>query len=235
MLKQVGANLSIMKSYSHYNSKKKPIDLILDDIFESKKNGFFIELGANDGLIQSNTAFFEFNRGWKGVLVEPSQIAYNECLKNRPNSTCFNVACVSNNYKEDIIQGDFNDGSLMGSINGKRNDNKNLIDSKASTLEFILDSVNTPFIDFLSLDTEGYEYDILCGLNLNKYRPKYMLIEVYSSHYVKITQFLKENNYSLVANITNYNREDNPGWDGTHNDYLFIDSLNKLTANSYPL
>ena len=45
MLKQVGANLSIMKSYSHYNSKKKPIDLILDDIFESKKNGFFIELG----------------------------------------------------------------------------------------------------------------------------------------------------------------------------------------------
>ena len=212
-----------MKSYSHCNSKNKPIDLILDDIFKSKANGFFIELGANDGLIQSNTAFLEFNRGWKGVLVEPSQIAYNKCVKNRPNSTCFNLACVSNNYKEDIIQGDFN-GSLMASVNGKRNNTNTLIDCKVSTLESILDSVNASTIDFLSLDTEGYEYDILCGLNLNKYRPKYMLIEVYSSDYIKLTQFLKENNYNLVANITNYNREDNPGWDGTHNDYLFIDS-----------
>lgn len=212
-----------MKSYSHCNSKNKQIDLILDDIFKSKANGFFIELGANDGLIQSNTAFFEFNRGWKGVLIEPSQIAYNKCVKNRPNSTCFNLACVSNNYKEDIIQGDFN-GSLMASVNGKRNNTNTLIDCKVSTLESILDSVNASTIDFLSLDTEGYEYDILCGLNLNKYRPKYMLIEVYSSDYIKLTQFLKENNYNLVANITNYNREDNPGWDGTHNDYLFIDS-----------
>jgi len=113
---------------------------------------------------------------------------------------------------------------LMASVNGKRNNTNTLIDCKVSTLESILDSVNASTIDFLSLDTEGYEYDILCGLNLNKYRPKYMLIEVYSSDYIKLTQFLKENNYNLVANITNYNREDNPGWDGTHNDYLFIDS-----------
>jgi hypothetical protein len=34
-----------------------------------KDNGFFIELGANDGLMQSNTAFFEFTRGWTGILI----------------------------------------------------------------------------------------------------------------------------------------------------------------------
>lgn len=215
-----------MKSYSHCTSKGVYLDNILDDIFKSKRGGFYIELGANNGLIQSNTAFFEFNRGWTGVLIEPSSNAYAECVINRPNSQCFNLACVSNDYKDKTIKGDFN-GSMMSSVDGKRNNTNSLVDCKVSTLEKILDSVNATSIDFLSLDTEGYEYDILCGLNLNKYRPKYMLIEIYLCDYVKLLSFLEENNYSLVGNITNYNRQDNPGWDGTHNDYLFIDSLVK--------
>jgi len=215
-----------MNSYSHCNNKGIYLDKILDDIFKSKKNGFFIELGANDGLKQSNTAFFEFYREWSGLLIEPSFEPYELCIKNRPNSKCFNLACVSNKYKEKNIKGDFN-GSMMSSVDGKRNNTNNLVECNVSTLENILDSVNTSSIDFLSLDTEGYEYDILCGLNLNKYRPKYMLIEIYVSDYVKILNFLTENNYKLVDNITKYNKQDNPGWDGTHNDYLFIDSLIK--------
>jgi FkbM family methyltransferase len=212
-----------MKSYSGSTSKKIQIDILLDNIFKQKTNGFFIELGANDGLTFSNTAFFEFNRGWKGVLIEPSVNSYNECVKNRPNSKCFNVACVSDEYKNETIKGDF-DGGMMCSVDGKRNNTTNLVECKVSTLEKILDSVGAITIDFLSLDTEGYEYDILCGLNLNKYRPKYMLIEIYAIDYKKIIDFLEKNNYSLVDNITNYNKQDNPGWDGTHNDYLFIES-----------
>ena len=215
-----------MNSYSYCTSKKIQLDILLDDIFKQKTNGFFIELGANDGITFSNTAFFEFHRGWKGVLIEPSVISYNECVKNRPNSQCFNLVCVSDDYKDKTIKGDFN-GGMMCSVDGKRNNATVLVECKVSTLEKILDSVGTTTIDFLSLDTEGYEYNILCGLNLNKYRPKYMLIEVYVYDYEKILSFLKDNNYSLVDNITNYNKQDNPGWDGTHNDYLFIDSLIK--------
>jgi len=214
-----------MKSYSHITSKGIQIDAILDNIFK-KTNGFFIELGANNGLNQSNTAFFEFYREWKGILIEPSVNAYNECIKNRPNSMCFNLACVSDLYNEPTIKGDF-DGGMMSSVNAVRMNNNNLIDSKVSTLENILDSVNVSNIDFLSLDVEGYEYNVLCGLNLKKYRPNYMLIEIYTKDYEKIVSFLNENNYNLINNITNYNRIDNPQWDGTHNDYLFIDSLYK--------
>jgi FkbM family methyltransferase len=213
-----------MNSYSLCTSKKIQIDLLLDHIFKSKTNGFFIELGANDGITFSNTAFFEFHRGWMGVLIEPSVNSYNECVKNRPNSQCFNLVCVSNDYKDETIRGDFN-GGMMSSVDGKRNNTTDLVECKVSTLEKILDSVGATTIDFLSLDTEGYEYDILCGLNLNKYRPKYMLIEIYVYDYVKIIEFLEQHKYSLVDNITNYNKQDNPGWDGTHNDYLFVDSL----------
>lgn len=54
-------------SYSLPCSDGVPLDLKMDEIFKGKRDGFFIELGAYDGLTQSNTAFFEFSRGWRGV------------------------------------------------------------------------------------------------------------------------------------------------------------------------
>lgn len=215
-----------MHSYSHVDSKKIPLDKKLDDIF-NKENGFFIELGANNGLEQSNTAFFEFYKGWKGILIEPLPNKYVECINNRKNSTVLNYACVSNDYESDKISGDFN-GNLMSSVNGSRlNQTQNLNTVNAITLEKILDQhmKQCNCIDFLSLDTEGYELNILKGLNLSKYRPKYMLIEIYNFDYDNIYKFLIENNYSLHSNFSNYNPIDNPGWDGSHNDFLFIDNL----------
>ena len=212
----------MLKSYGHLNYRGEPLDFLLDEIFESKENGFFIELGANDGLNQSNTALLEFSRGWKGILIEPSVNAFNKCKAVRPNSICLNMACVSDTYVGDSIEGDFN-GSMMSSVNGIRRGTAELVRVQVSTLEKILDSYQVKTIDFLSLDTEGYEHDILRGLNLKKYRPKYMLIEIYSKQYSELVAFLEENKYILMCNLSGYNHKDNALWDGTHNDYLFID------------
>jgi len=215
-----------MKTYSLPDNKKIPIDWKLNEIFQ-KENGFYIELGANDGITFSNTAFFEYEKGWKGILIEPSFIKYQECLKNRPENIVLNYACVSNDYEKEFISGDFNSGSMMSSINGDRLGDKNLVDVKAMTLEKILDEHHKDKeIDFLSLDTEGYELNILKGLNLSKYRPKNMLIEVYNWDFENIVKYLEENNYKLHSNISNLNPIDNPEWDGTHNDYLFYDVKN---------
>ena len=216
-----------MKIYSSYDSKKIPLQHKLNQIF-NKKKGFFIELGANNGLFQSNTAFFEKNMEWKGILIEPSPKGYKLCKKNRPNSVCLNYACVSNDYKNKYIEGDFEDGHPMSSVNGVRLGKKKLVKVKATTLEKILNVHCDTDIDFLSLDTEGYELEILKGLNLDKYRPKYMLIEIYKKDYDNILNFLNFHNYKLLSNFTNYNKIDNPGWDGTHNDYLFIDKNNSF-------
>ena len=51
-----------------------------------------------------------------------------------------------------------------------------------------------------------------------------MLIEVYTRDYDAIVDFLKKNNYELHSNFSNYNKKAMPFWDGTHNDYLFVDS-----------
>jgi FkbM family methyltransferase len=213
-----------MQSFSHVDSAGVALDKKLDVLFGSKENGTFIELGANDGLRQSNTAFFEFYRGWKGVLIEPSINMFEQCKRARPNSQCYNYACVSPSYTDEYVGGDFG-GSLMSSVDGTRNGRGIQCYVKAKTLESILDEAGlTGPIDLLSLDTEGYELHILQGLNLQKYRPNYMIIEIYTKDYDTICNYLQENKYKLVGNITNYNHMDNPHWDGTHNDYLFIDA-----------
>ena len=83
--------------YSHVDCKGVPLQNKLNEIM-NKRNGFFIELGANDGLKQSNTAFFEKEMGWNGILIEPSLEGYEKCKINRKNSICLNYACVSNDY-----------------------------------------------------------------------------------------------------------------------------------------
>jgi FkbM family methyltransferase len=219
-----------MTFYGSSDCNDIPLDQKLNEIFNNKENGFFIELGANDGVTQSNTAFFEKFKKWRGILIEPSLKEYELCLKNRPNSICCNYACVSYDYIDDIVYGDFkqNSCSLMASINSERLGLNTLTPVKAITLEKILDFHNiTNNIDFLSLDTEGYELNILKGLNLDKYRPNYMLIEVYNKDYNQIILFLKEKQYDLICNFSNYCLKTNPNWDGTHNDYLFVDTLKK--------
>jgi FkbM family methyltransferase len=210
--------------YSNKDNNNIPFQEKLNKIFSYKKKGFYIELGANDGLIQSNSAFFEKEMEWTGILIEPSIKGYELCLKNRSKSICLNYACVSNDYNNKYIYGDFEDNSPMASIDGTRLKNKKLVRVEAITLEKILDKYCNTNIDFLSLDTEGYELNILKGMNLNKYRPNYMLIEIYNKDYDDIIKYLEINNYILHSNFSNYNKIDNVGWDGTHNDYLFIDN-----------
>ena len=214
-------------SFSITDSKNRSLDLKLNDIF-NKSNGFFIELGAVDGLEQSNTAFFEFTKNWKGILIEPSESAYEKCIINRPNSHVVNYCCVDDCYYSNKISGDFN-SVTMSSVNGKRLNNDNLIEVKSIQLEKILDTYfschNIVEIDFLSLDVEGYEYNVLKGLNLKKYMPKYILIEIYMCDYENILNYMNENGYILHSNFSDYNKIDNPFWDGTHNDYLFMSKI----------
>ena len=184
------------------------------------KNGTYIELGANDGAFQSNTKWLEDEFQWNGILIEPSIVGYESCLKTRPNNKIFNCACVSFDYKEDDVSGNFN-GHAMASVNGSRLNDSNLISVKARTLQSIIDESGYSKIDFLSLDVEGYEFEVLKGVDLSKKQISFMLIEIYEKDKKDIFDYLCSNGYDFLENVTNYNRLNNPNWDGTHNDYFF--------------
>jgi len=201
------------------------------------KNGFFIEVGAHDGVFQSNTLKLEKELSWKGFLIEPSLNSYLSCLKNRPNSTCFNLALTSfKNYKKkNFVYGNFNDSPMskvIGNISGfsifknfinfiKQIFFKKINSISALPLQSLIDFFMIKEIDFLSLDVEGYEYEVLNGINFDISRPKYILIEVRDVQKDKIFNFMKNSNYQYLENISNFNYKDFPKWDGTHQDYIF--------------
>lgn len=73
----------------------------------------------------------------------------------------------------------------------------------ACTLSSILDGIdNIPEIDFFSLDVEGYELEVLKGLDFSKYRPKYILVE--TSKFNEIDEYLTKNNYKLLEKMSSH-------------------------------
>lgn len=159
-----------------------------------KKPGFFVELGANDGVSASNTLYFEKHRGWRGILVEPIPELYRECVKNRPRAAVFNCACVDGRDSS-ICSTEMTYCNLMSVVNDAFRDederNKWLewgeraqpgikshsIVVPARTLASVLEECGNPEVDFLSLDVEGYEVQVLQGLQLEKHRPRWILAE----------------------------------------------------------
>jgi FkbM family methyltransferase len=211
-----------MKSYSSLDCKNIPLDHKLLQYLSKYKNGFYVEAGANDGITQSNTMLLEKEFGWKGLLIEPSLKAYNLCKQNRSSENIIiNCALVSTDNIT-TVKGDF-DGILMASINGNRKSRPYLnIEVSAYTLTDIVKQKNIKEIDFMSLDVEGYELEVIKGIDLSsEWAPKIFLIEIYTQEFEELRALL-EPYYKFEGNFSNYNKVDNPGWDGTHNDYIFI-------------
>lgn len=149
--------------------------------------GYFVEAGANDGFRQSNTYFLERFRGWRGLLIEPVPELHDRCVRERPRSVCLNCALVEPQSAGRTIVMRF--GDLLSHVSAPDEappeaDPANWGWSRAydvvvptKTLSQVIDEAQPPRWDFLSLDLEGYEEKALAGLDLDRHRPTYMLIE----------------------------------------------------------
>lgn len=182
---------------------------IIKNIYKSKKNGFFIEAGAFDGVKDSNTFLLEKKFNWNGLCVEPNPILAQKLFKNR-KCHCFENAL----YKDDDLLLDFIDtaefpaagiGGFVMTNSHKHISECPIIKVKTVKLENLLDKINAPkFIEYLSLDTEGSEYEILKNFDFNKYKIGYITVE---HNFLEENRMLIRNH--LLENGYYFHRENN--------------------------
>lgn len=176
----------------------KDVNKVVTEKYLNFENGFFIEVGGADGFTQSNTWHLEKYKGWKGILVEPNPVAAEISVRERPNSLVFNYALVSHDCTDTEIKMQRRivydgDPGLMSAISDSpihnneewsgpvtNNDRSEEIIVNTTTLTDILDTQNITNIDFFSLDVEGYELEVLKGLDLTRFCPKLILVEWFS-------------------------------------------------------
>lgn len=167
-----------IKSYSQEGE-----DMILRRLFEHQRNGFYVDVGAHHPMRFSNTYYF-YKKGWNGINID----AMPGCMRlfNKFRSRDINIEKPVSNRKEVLTYYGFNEPALNGfsrRLAEERENNYKIIFQKqieASTLEEILDESfpREKEFDFLSIDVEGMDFLVLQSVNLGKYRPKVIVIEM---------------------------------------------------------
>jgi FkbM family methyltransferase len=161
-------------------------DKIVNEYFKNKIDGFFVDIGAADGIKFSNSKFFE-ETGWKGICIEPNPKAFEELIKVRTNR-CVKKA-VSDKVEVakffQIIEGpeqlsglvdEFTEDAIYRINNDLQQSPSDFeyIEVECDLFENIVDQTK---IDFLSLDTEGNELKILQSIDFNKFDIEIITVE----------------------------------------------------------
>jgi FkbM family methyltransferase len=158
--------------------------------FLTAPTGTFVELGAFDGLNQTNTLWLE-RKGWRGLLIEAVPDFADACRRNRPLSTVVHAACVAPDHPGREVT--VHQVGLMSLLDGARERadqeawiargevlqklTRGVCQAPARTLSSILDEHGFGPVDFMSLDVEGFETQVLAGLDLGRHAPRWLLVE----------------------------------------------------------
>ena len=135
---------------------------------------------------------------------------------------------VSKHHKGNTIFGDFfydgTDGKgAWSSITHNLYSGFQKINVPAGPLDTVLKHHKIPKVDFFSLDVEGYELNVLKGIDWETTDVTYILVEVNFNDYAleDMEEYLGARGYKNIANMSNFTKETNEDWDGGHQDYLF--------------
>ena len=187
-------------SYSQLAQDKNVVEF-----YKGKLGGYFVEIGAYDGVALSNTLALEKQYGWKGICVEPLDTRFEKLVLNR-TAHCCNLAVYNESNLDVSFDIEADSGMLSGistHIDAHKyvvNKNKRTVKVKTISLNDLLVKYNAPnFIEYLSLDTEGSEYEILRTLDFSRWA--FGLIDVEHNHIEPRRSMIKK---LLLANGYEY-------------------------------
>jgi FkbM family methyltransferase len=191
----------------------QPWEYILDNIFKGEKGLTYIDVGANDGLTVSNTAYMELDLDWNGICIEPHPEAFSRLESNR-NCIKYNL-CISNTeeyidfyqvtgYAEMLsgIKSEYDPKHIdrIKSEIDKNGGDVNIIKVKSTKLNSILEENNITKVDYLSIDTEGSELSVLKSIDLDKYHVKVISSE-HCGYNDDVKNYLIEKGYKFIEKV----------------------------------
>jgi FkbM family methyltransferase len=179
--------------YATYHSQCGQDQFVYENYFKDSPPGIFVDIGAHNGITYSNTYFLEKERHWTGLCVEPLPDIFTQLCNNR---NCFCVqACVSDHtyYGQllRVLNPIVNIEMLSGLIDKydprhveriqdtlkQYGGSYELIDVSCYSLNDLLEHYNIKHINFLSLDIEGGEYDLLTAVDFERYKIDVIVVE----------------------------------------------------------
>lgn len=203
-------------SYFQKSWSQEGEDMVLSRFFESNKNiGFFVDIGAHHPCKYSNTYKF-YRKGWRGINIDAAPGSMKLFNKKRPLD--INLEIAISEKEENLTYYMFNMPALntfsqeeAEKKNGKNN--YQVIDKKkirTERLETIFDKYLkfNQKIDFLTIDVEGFDFQVLKSNNWSKYIPEYILVEDLESNIEQtlssdLNKFLVSKGYMLIARTYN--------------------------------
>ena len=175
---------------------KSKIKIALLRVARKKKNVFLVNIGANDGLTNDPLREFVITKKWRGLMVEPIPYVFErlkKVYKNRKGILLENAAISNVNGKTDFWYiektkelrsgedqiGSFDKKVVLKSIGECNFSKKHLIKGgiKCLTLEKLLTKYKIKKIDVFSIDTEGFDYEIIKQINFKKFKPQLIIFE----------------------------------------------------------
>ena len=191
-------------------------DRILRRIFERKKDGFYVDVGAHHPERFSNT-FMDYKCGWRGINIDAMPGSMSEFNKIRPRHLNLELGIGEQEGNLDYFV--FNEPALNGfskDLSDERNQAgstyriESVIKIDVLPLQQVLDNYLPAgqSIDFMSIDVEGLDFQVLKSNDWKKYRPTYVLAEILGSSLHEIDQsdigqFMRETGYALYAKCRN--------------------------------
>ena len=182
-------------------------DRVIDRMLNGKRDGVFVDVGGYDGVTGSNTLFFEVFRNWTGILVEPapSQLKLAKAARNCP---CLGYAVADGDGPADFMEVTSGYTQMSGFMDSYADDllkqvrvnpkHKELMHKlERKRLDSVLSEHNLKKIDFLSLDVEGGEMNILSSFPFDKYDIDVLSIEN-NIQTTDLPQFMLSKGYELV-------------------------------------
>ena len=181
---------------------------VLLHFFGKKEGGILVDVGASDGVKYSNSRYLITHLGWKALLVEPHPVSFSsleEIYKHNENIILKNLACFDSETTVDFYMYDQGDNACLSTIsksfkqrviNAYGDKFAEPIKVESVTLETLLS--NYEHVDFLSVDCEGADMQVLKSNNWEKHRPSLICIE-HSMDESVLQKFAKDIKYTQYA------------------------------------